>query len=134
MKTKLLLSMVAGLMTLGAHPALAQRALGDSAVFATVPAVPGFPEGIAVRGNRVYVTGPANFGIFTPSTVTAYDLRTGALVDIFPVTLQHPQAMKGLSAGNFGPDGNHASLVNPTDPSLFAVFDVFVDDKGQPVP
>ncbi|HYN19983.1 MAG TPA: SMP-30/gluconolactonase/LRE family protein [Thermoanaerobaculia bacterium] len=29
---------------------------------------------------------------------------------------------------------NHASLVMPPDPSLFAVFDVFVDDKGQPVP
>ncbi len=105
MRTKLVLAIVAGLIALGAVPALAQRALGDSAVFATVPAVPGFPEGIAVRGNRVYVTGPANFGIFTPSTVTAYDLRTGALVEIFPITLQHPQAMKGLSAGNFGPDG-----------------------------
>ncbi len=106
MRTKLLLSIVAGLIVLGVHPALAQRVLGDSAVFATVPAVPGFPEGIAVRGNRVYVSGPANFGIFTPSTVTAYDIRTGALVDTFPITLQHPQAMKGLSAGNFGPDGN----------------------------
>ena len=28
---------------------------------------------------------------------------------------------------------NHASLV-PYDPALFAVFDVFVDDKGQPLP
>jgi sugar lactone lactonase YvrE len=28
---------------------------------------------------------------------------------------------------------NHASLV-PYDPSLFAVFSVFVDDKGQPLP
>jgi len=28
---------------------------------------------------------------------------------------------------------NHANLV-PFDPSLFAVFDVFVDDKGQPLP
>ena len=29
---------------------------------------------------------------------------------------------------------NHASLVNPPDPKLFAIFDVFVNDKGQPVP
>lgn len=29
---------------------------------------------------------------------------------------------------------NHASLVNPPDPSLFAILDIFVDDKGQPVP
>jgi hypothetical protein len=29
---------------------------------------------------------------------------------------------------------NHASLVNPPDTSLFAIFDVFVNDKGQSVP
>jgi DNA-binding beta-propeller fold protein YncE len=32
---------------------------------------------------------------------------------------------------------NHASLVQPvppTNPELFVVFDVFVDDKGQPLP
>ncbi len=28
---------------------------------------------------------------------------------------------------------NHASLV-PFDPSLFVVFDVFVDDKSSPLP
>jgi sugar lactone lactonase YvrE len=28
---------------------------------------------------------------------------------------------------------NHASLVGPIDPSLFVVFDIFVDDKGQPL-
>ena len=107
MKTLLFVSMMAGLMTSGAHPAVAQRPLGDSAVFATVPAVPGFPEGVAVRGNRVYVSGPANFGIFTPSAVWAYDLKTGALVATFPITLQNPSpaVMKGLSPGNFGPDG-----------------------------
>jgi hypothetical protein len=29
---------------------------------------------------------------------------------------------------------NHASLVVPRDPDLFLVFDVFVDDKGAPLP
>jgi len=29
---------------------------------------------------------------------------------------------------------NHASLVDPRDPALFVVFDVFVDDKGTPLP
>jgi hypothetical protein len=98
---------VVGLMTFGAHPVLAQRSLGDSAVFATVPAVPGFPEGIAIRGNSVYVTGPANFGIFTPSAVWAYNLQTGVLEQTFPITLQNPNptVMKALSPGNFGPDG-----------------------------
>ena len=108
MKSKLCLAIVGGLMALAAaYPALAQRPLGDSVVFATVPAVPGFPEGIATKGNRVYVTGPANFGIFTPSAVWAYDRRTGALEETFPVTLQNPSpsVMKALSPGNFGPDG-----------------------------
>ncbi len=35
---------------------------GDSKVVATVPA-PGYPEGIAIRGNRLYVSGPATFGL-----------------------------------------------------------------------
>ena len=107
MRTKLFLAIVVGLMTFGAHLALAQRPLGDSRVFATVPAVPGFPEGIASRGDRVYVSGPANFGIFTPSAAWAYDLRTGVLEKTFPITLQdpNPAAMKALSPGNFGPDG-----------------------------
>jgi len=107
MKTKLFLSLAAGLLALGVYPALADPPLGASRVFATVPAVPGFPEGIAVRDNRVYVTGPASFGIFTPSAVWAYNLQTGALVHTFPITLQDPSpaVMKGLSPGNFGPDG-----------------------------
>jgi hypothetical protein len=29
---------------------------------------------------------------------------------------------------------NHASLVTPSDPSLFVVFDVFVNDKGSRLP
>jgi hypothetical protein len=89
----------------GAPPAFAQ--LGSSRVLAVVPAVPGFPEGVAIRGNRVYVSGPANFGIFTPSEVSVFDRDSGALVKTFPITLQPPPDFvpKGLSAGNFGPDG-----------------------------
>ena len=29
---------------------------------------------------------------------------------------------------------NHASLVEPRNPDLFVVFDVYVDDKGAPLP
>ena len=107
MKTKLLLSILVVLMTFGVLSAAPDRPLGDSRVFATVPAVPGFPEGIAVRGKRVYVTGPANFGIFTPSVVLAYNRKTGNLERTFPITLQDPDpaVMKGLSPCNFGPDG-----------------------------
>ena len=55
------------------------RAFGDVQVLSTVPFPPGFPEGIAVNGNRVYVAGPARFGTAgePPSKVFAYDTRTG---------------------------------------------------------
>src|SRR5213082_1115246 len=53
------------------------RALGDSRVFAPLPAQPGFPESIAVNGDRVYVSGGAQFGYFVPPAVLAFDIETG---------------------------------------------------------
>ena len=38
------------------------RPFGDVRRLAPVPTPPGFPEGIAVLGQRVYVVGPATFG------------------------------------------------------------------------
>lgn len=57
------------------------RPYGDVQVLATFPADPGYPEGIAVKGNKVYVSGPARFGTAGtgPSTVVAYNRDTGAL-------------------------------------------------------
>jgi sugar lactone lactonase YvrE len=57
------------------------RPYGDARVLATFPTPPGFPEGIAVRGNKVYVSGPARFGTAGtgPSTVVAFNRDTGAL-------------------------------------------------------
>ena len=82
------------------------QALGDSNVIASVPS-PGFPEGIATRGNRFYVSGPAAFGLPLGSAVVhAYDIRTGTLEDTYPITITNPAA--GASAGScaaFGPDG-----------------------------
>jgi DNA-binding beta-propeller fold protein YncE len=67
----------------------------------------GFPEGIATRGNRFYVTGPAAFGFpLGTAYVQAYDLRSGALEATYPITITNPFA--GMSAGScaaFGPDG-----------------------------
>ncbi len=56
-------------------------ALGDIETFASVPPVPGFPEGIAVHGNHVYVSGPARFGTAGtgPSAIQVYNRKTGAL-------------------------------------------------------
>ena len=58
------------------------RPYGDAKVLATVPTPPGYPEGIAVKGNKVYVAGPARFGTTGtgPSAVFAFDTNTGALV------------------------------------------------------
>jgi len=55
------------------------RPFGDVQVLAPVPS-PGYPEGIAVRGNTVYVAGPASFDTagLPASYVIAYDTRTGA--------------------------------------------------------
>ncbi len=56
------------------------RPYGDVKVLATFPTPPGFPEGIAVKGNKVYVSGPARFGTTGtgPSAVFAFNTDTGA--------------------------------------------------------
>lgn len=89
-----------------APTALAEvRPTGSSQVFAAMPS-PGFPEGIAVRGNRVYVAGPATFGQNTEPAVLAYDLKSKALVAQYPVTIANPYAgQRALSCIAFGPDG-----------------------------
>lgn len=57
------------------------RPYGDVQILATFPTPPGFPEGIAVKGNKVYVSGPARFGTAGtgPSKVVAFNRDTGEL-------------------------------------------------------
>ena len=60
--------------------ATSPRPIGDSKVIAAVP-FPGYPEGIVVSKGRIYVSGPAAFGVpgnFVPSIIHVYDLATGA--------------------------------------------------------
>lgn len=78
------------------------RALGDSKVFAPFPADPGFPESIAVNGNRVYVSGPAQFGNFQQPKVVAYDIETGAKVREYPIQGQNPLAPQAGTGIAFG--------------------------------
>jgi sugar lactone lactonase YvrE len=68
-----------------ANAATPGRPYGDVRVLATVPTPPGFPEGIALKGNKVYVAGPARFGTTGtgPSAVFAFDMVTGALVQTY---------------------------------------------------
>lgn len=58
-------------------------AFGTIAKFAAVPAAPGFPEGVAVHGDSVFVSGPARFGTAGtgPSAIQVYDRNSGALLD-----------------------------------------------------
>ncbi len=55
--------------------------IGEITVLASVSATPGFPEGVAVRGNAVIVSGPARFGTAGtgPSAIHIYNRKTGLL-------------------------------------------------------
>jgi len=71
-----------------AQTSQSNRPFGDVQVRATVPASTGFPEGIAVKGNKIYVSGPARFGTAgdgTPSRVFAYNADSGALLRTYDI-------------------------------------------------
>ena len=84
------LALSAGLLNAATNPPL-----GTSQVFARVGA-PGYPEGIVVHEGVVYVSGPAAFGIASPSKIFGYDVHTGALVRT--ITMQNqPGPINALS-------------------------------------
>jgi len=79
------------------------RPFGDSKVIAPVP-FPGYPEGIAVHGSLVYVSGPAAFGVpgnADASKIFAFDKETGALVKTISVQGQtrFPKAISCIAFG-----------------------------------
>lgn len=107
MTFRYLLLLPTALLVLSATPTpVSAQSLGDSKVVAAV-ALPGFPEGIATRGNRFYVSGPAAFGLPPGSAyVRAYDIRDGALKATYPITITNPSAgTSAVSCAAFGPDG-----------------------------
>ncbi len=83
-------SVVLGALAALGSPTLAvaneNRPFGDAYILAQVPAEPGFPEGIAVKGSRAYVAGAATLGTTGkgPSAVHAFDTKTGELVANYP--------------------------------------------------
>jgi sugar lactone lactonase YvrE len=68
-------------LSLGGASLAQASEIGEIETFATVPATPGFPEGVAVYGNSVFVSGPARFGTANtgPSAIHVYNRKTGAL-------------------------------------------------------
>ena len=76
------LSALLALLILALAIGTAQAApYGAITTFAPVPANPGFPEGVAVHGNSVFVSGPATFGTAGkgPSAIQVYNRKSGAL-------------------------------------------------------
>jgi sugar lactone lactonase YvrE len=99
--------LAAALLALILNPVCALAVpLGKSEVVTPVGGA-GYPEGIVVKGNRFYVSGPATFGLPLGSAyVNAYDLKSGVFEDSYPITITNPLAgMSGASCAAFGPDG-----------------------------
>ena len=76
-----IIASVAILLTADTGSAEDKPAFGTITKFATVPAAPGFPEGVAVHGDSVFASGPARFGTAGtgPSAIQVYDRNSGAL-------------------------------------------------------
>ena len=81
----LVIALASSLAGAGVAQAAEPRPYGDAQVLAPVPTPPGFPEGIAVFGNLVWVAGPATFGTAggPPSQVLLYHAGTGKLLKSF---------------------------------------------------
>ena len=82
------------------------RPAGASRVVAQVPE-PGLPEGIAIKGDKFYVSGPAGFGYDTPAFVLEYSLSSGTILRQLPITIVNPVLpFRAASCVAFGADGN----------------------------
>jgi sugar lactone lactonase YvrE len=76
-------------------------------LFAQVRPVPGFPEGVVIDGNRVYVSGPARFGTAGtgPSVIRVYDRRTRVKLDTIAVAgedLSQEHALSNIALDSAG--------------------------------
>lgn len=79
---------------------------GDISTFANVPAVPGFPEGVAVHGNSVFVSGPARFGTAGtgPSAIHVFNRKSGQLSQT--ITVQGENLAFEHAVSNIAVDGS----------------------------
>jgi sugar lactone lactonase YvrE len=85
--------------------------IGDGRVFVGPEASPPFPEGIVADRNRIYVAGPAAFGLNEgrPSEVRVFHLITGKCIDIIPLQGERLAEIHGV--GGVTVDSQHRIYV-----------------------
>ena len=95
------IGLITGLAT-GAGP---KPPFGTMTTLSLLPADPGFPEGIAVAGSRIYVSGPARFGTAGtgPSAIQVLDRDTG--VRLTTITVQGEALAFEHALSNVAVDG-----------------------------
>jgi sugar lactone lactonase YvrE len=102
----LVLSAVLLLSSLALAADSAERRPGSTRVLVDSSATVPFPEGIAVRGREVFVSGPAVFGNTTlPPEVRVYDVDTGAWKRTLSIQGQDPERGYALSCITFDGSG-----------------------------
>jgi sugar lactone lactonase YvrE len=91
-----LLLLLAGIGPVHAVP---PSTLYDISTFASLPAEPGFPEGVAIHGNLVFVSGPARFGTAGtgPSAIQIFDRNTAELTQTIEVSGENTDFEHALS-------------------------------------
>ncbi len=88
---------------------------GEAAVVAAIPAQPGFPEDVAVLGERAYVTVPAAFNNAgaPPSRIYEIDMPSGRILRDIVLEGQDPSQDHGLGGLRFDGDGRLYALAVP---------------------
>ena len=88
---------------------------GDAVVVTTIPPQPGYPEDVAVQGDRAYVSVPAAFNNAgaPPSRVYEINLLDGRILRDLILEGQDPSKQHGLGGLRFDGDGRLYGLAVP---------------------
>jgi sugar lactone lactonase YvrE len=105
-------ALVATLAVVGRVGAALADTIGQITPLASVPAAPGFPEGVAIYGSHIYVSGAATFGTAGkgPSAVQVFDRKTGAFVTTIRVAGENLAFEHALSNITVDSDGRIYAL------------------------
>lgn len=122
----------------GASEAHPHYSFGGVSKFNNFPSDPGYPEGIAIDGSRVYVSGPAASGTAGsgPSKILVYDRGTKALEQTISIAGETLAAEHALTCVAVDGDGRLYALSTQLGLLRFSeVGGAFVQESyGSPVP